>query len=93
MAKVLEGHEVNEAASGKTRYPWNEWLDGQSRLIVAGEDYTSKEGSFSAMVRFQAKMRQLQVKVEKADTGLIITAYKEQVGDMSHSKKPKKAAI
>lgn len=90
MAKVLEGHEA-VASTGKMRYPWDEWMDGQSRLLVRGEDYTCQDASITTSAQYHAKIRQLRVKCEKVEEGYIVTAYKEQIGDMTPAKKKQKA--
>lgn len=46
MAKVIEG--TVEELFKRTRegvYPWDEWLDGQVRVLEAGKDFTCKPDS------------------------------------------------
>ena len=44
-------------------YPWDEWTDGQERLLREGEDFTSMAESFTALCRRTARVRGLQVAI------------------------------
>lgn len=43
------------------RYPWDEWTDGQERLLREGEDFTSMAESFVLLCRRTARVRGLHV--------------------------------
>lgn len=40
-----------------SRYPWQEWTDGQWRLAKRGEDYVCKDASFQYLVYQQGYRR------------------------------------
>lgn len=61
MARVIAEFPGN--SSGRpTKYPWNDWLNGQVWELIPGEDFhVSPSGLRSAMAR-QAKLRGLKVR-------------------------------
>lgn len=53
MAKVLQNYKPVSSSE----YPWDEWFDGQTRLIVHGEDFTCTARSFQSACRAAAAKR------------------------------------
>lgn len=43
------------------KYPYDDWLDGQSRRFIKGEDFDGKPSSFITNIREAAKRRGLRV--------------------------------
>jgi hypothetical protein len=63
MARKLEAFP---AAAG-SRYPWDEWLDGNVWELVRGEDFQAKLTTFRANAQGQAKKRGGRVRSKAAD--------------------------
>jgi hypothetical protein len=40
-----------------SRYPWDEWLDGNPWELIPGEDFSSKSSTLRANAQVQAKKR------------------------------------
>ena len=40
-----------------SRYPWDEWLDGNVWELVHGDDFTAKPSTFRSIASGQAKKR------------------------------------
>ena len=74
--KILDKFPVQ---SRRGKYPWEEWLDGQVRLLRKGEQYTTSTETMRAVASNAAKKagKRLRSKVTKDDDGceaLIIQA-------------------
>jgi hypothetical protein len=59
MARVLDSFP---SAADSGRYPWDEWLDGQVRELIAGEDFTVGVEAFRRAAYTAAKERQLKIR-------------------------------
>jgi hypothetical protein len=46
-----------------TLYPWDEWTDGQERILKEGDDFKCMAESFVLLVRRTAKVRDLEATV------------------------------
>jgi hypothetical protein len=44
MAERVSGHGFRRPS--RTRYPWDEWLDGSTWRLVPGEDFATSPESF-----------------------------------------------
>jgi hypothetical protein len=66
MARVIDGFP---AAATHSRYPWDQWLDGQVWELVAGEDFTSKPETIRQNAAVQAQRRGGNVKTRLVDDG------------------------
>lgn len=53
MARRLDSFP---AQSG-SRYPWDEWLDGNAWELIPGEDFASKSTTLRSNAQLQAKKR------------------------------------
>ena len=65
MASVVEDEELDtrhDSARGNYRYPWDEWLDGQTWRLVRGEDFTTQINSFRSTAIIRAKARGVKLK-------------------------------
>lgn len=53
---------IHRVASPNTRYPWDEWLDGQARRASQGTDFQVTPKDFAISVRKAAKAKGLTVR-------------------------------
>jgi hypothetical protein len=53
MARRLDSFPVQAGS----RYPWDEWLDGDAWELVPGEDFQSKPTTLRSNAQLQAKKR------------------------------------
>jgi hypothetical protein len=53
MARRLDSFPAQTGS----RYPWDEWLDGNPWELVPGEDFASKSSTLRANAQIQAKKR------------------------------------
>jgi hypothetical protein len=88
MANVLtELPKISRKGAGGRRgskYPLDEWFDGQVRELVrgtpeqvdAGEaDFSAKDSSIVNMLHTQASARNLKLKSVKTETGIAVVAF------------------
>ena len=66
MARVIDSFP---ATSTQSRYPWDQWLDGQVWELVAGEDFTSKPETIRQNAAVQATKRGGNVKTRLVADG------------------------
>lgn len=64
------------------KYPWNEWLDGQVRMLRKGEQYETTTASMRAIASAAAKkagkrLRSKEVKDENGEA-LVIQVYEPE---------------
>ena len=65
MAKVLEAHEFRQASFGRgAKHPWDEWLDGQIRMLDSEDFGDAKLGTIVMGARKAAKRKGLKVRAE-----------------------------
>lgn len=75
MAEVLEEYEFVSHRVGKGSYPWDEWLDGEIRLLVRDEDYRAKKDrNFVTGAQTKASKRGLKLKYDIVEDGVVIQA-------------------
>lgn len=79
MAKVLKDYKP--PAYSTSEYPWDEWLNGETWLIVKGEDFTSTVRSMGVSIRKAAKKR---------DLGVSVTTY---VDPKTHERMPEQLVV
>jgi hypothetical protein len=53
MARRLDSFPTQHGS----RYPWDEWLDGNPWELIPGEDFASKSSTLRANAQLQAKKR------------------------------------
>ena len=64
MATVLDEALEPRRKGPKPKYPWDEWLDGRTRLLTPGEDFDVKTSTMRAMVYQQAYKRGMRAVTE-----------------------------
>ena len=74
MATIVEALPESKRSS---RHPWDEWLDGQVRLLEPGTDFASKVSSFQAIAFQTAKRRGLGLKIRVRPEGVYIQAVEK----------------
>ena len=53
---------VDEVPKGKyTKYPWEEWFDGQIRKFTYGTDFFTSTKSFYSVIQQAAAVREVKV--------------------------------
>lgn len=75
MTDILNNFTFGEGGE-KVSYPWETWIDGQTRRAVKGEDFHCEVDSFIAGLYRIAKRRNLTVQTHKADGACIFTFSK-----------------
>jgi hypothetical protein len=55
-----------------TRYPWDEWFDGQTRLLEADTDFYTAPDSFRSVVYITAKKHGMQAHVRIRPEGVYL---------------------
>jgi hypothetical protein len=58
MAEIIQG---DQAFRAYTRYPWDEWTDGQRRRALKGEDFHCSAQSLRVRLYQEAKKREMKV--------------------------------
>jgi len=89
MANVIaELPKITRAGAGGKRgskYPFDEWFDGQVRELVHGTteevekgdaDYSAKTSSVVNMLHTQGAARDFKVKTVKTEKGIAVVAFK-----------------
>lgn len=75
MAKILTELPQKRGGVGrKPIYPYDEWLDGQIRLLESGVDFKAKSASVAASIRATAKDRKMTVAIRPMGDDLAIQA-------------------
>jgi hypothetical protein len=79
MARKVEAFPK---APDSSRYPWEEWLDGDVWELAQGEDFKGKSNAFRSNARSRAKKRggKIRARILKEDGGvekLYIQFYNE----------------
>ena len=55
MSEVLDDYDFSKPRRGApSKYPWKEWMDGQVRQIVQGEDFDCKIISMQTLLWIKA---------------------------------------
>jgi hypothetical protein len=75
MAKPVKAHDFRRP--GRPRlYQWDQWLDGRTWRLTAGEDYSVSTTKMQMTAYQQARRMGLRVRTEVAAGGLYIQAYR-----------------
>lgn len=75
MAHVIEGLSYDQVLGDRqTRvaYPWDEWFDGKTRVLVRGTDFKVGLDVLQNMLYRSAKKRNVAVKTKKLPSGASI---------------------
>jgi hypothetical protein len=70
MSKIVSGMPDPHP----TRYPWDEWFDGQTRLLEPDVDYQTSPDSFRSVVYITAKKAGMQAHVRIRPEGVYLRA-------------------
>ena len=73
MVRILE--EFPQVSTGRpSGYNWEEWLDGQPRLIERGVDYKVSDASFRSMADQAGRRMNKKVRTTVQQRGVVIIA-------------------
>jgi hypothetical protein len=61
MAKIID----KPVFTGRDLYPWDEWFDGQMRLLTRGEDFQTTAQTMCNSIAGAAQRRRVTVQVVK----------------------------
>ena len=78
MARIIEDSALTGPARRKASYPWDEWLDGQTRELVRGEDFTINTSAFARSAYAAAQMRGKRARITVMDDSILLRAEKRQ---------------
>jgi hypothetical protein len=68
MARKLESFkEGGYTTPSRSRYPWDEWMDGGIWEVKRGEDFQVSEKSMASTLYAQARAKNQRVSVRVAD--------------------------
>lgn len=82
MAEQLKSYEFTKSSGRRSKYPWDEWLDGTIWRVKQGEDFDIDTKNFRNSVRAAAFKRGLGVHTEVEDDKTLVF--------QTHEKKDKK---
>lgn len=98
MAKTVDLDLNDLPATGRSeRYPWSEWLDGQTWELVPGDDFPGEDPSnFRSTVYTAAERHGVEVTTRVKDGNLLIQKIgevkaQENGGSTKKKRKAKKA--
>jgi len=79
MAEIIKEHEWHNGRGALTKYPWDEWVDGQIYHLVKDIDYTCTNLSMQTNLRDKARKLDMRVRTEISTEpiGLFFQFYKE----------------
>jgi len=76
VAKILKTYdrvEDSEIPAGRPQiYPWEDWFDGQIRMLTAGEDFDIPTESMMTYIRKTASGREFKTSVYLHAEGAIV---------------------
>ncbi len=64
-----------KTVESKSKYNWDEILNGDINQLTRRDDFTSIPGAFGAMCRYQAAMRYKRVHLSVDETSVTVQAY------------------
>lgn len=74
MAEILsEGLSAWKSHRGR-KYPWDEWLDGQPRRLVGGEDFTIDPLYMTQAIHATGRRRRITVRTRRDGDDVLIQA-------------------
>lgn len=88
MAKVLqEMPKISRAGGGRkgSKYPLDEWFDGNVRELVEGEDYECKKESLINMLHGKAATQGFKIHTVKTDEGFALVAFTPEKGEATEN--------
>lgn len=85
MSRIVNDDIFTVRRNGNPKYPYNEWSDGQTRVMKRGEDFPSniRVNSFVDIIRQGMRRRghEIQVQILNNDTVALKTLPKENNND------------
>lgn len=82
MAEVIEGFEFPKPGQNlrsNAKYPWNEWMNGQTWRITQGVDFDCKTQSIKFLIYKRAEVLGITVKVHtESPTSVIFRAVHQE---------------
>ncbi|MDA8318846.1 MAG: hypothetical protein M0030_03395 [Actinomycetota bacterium] len=75
MAKILD-RDVRPMTGKGNGYPWDEWLDGQPRLLERGVDFLSGPADLRTAAYRAAEKRGIRVRTQVAGENLEVQAIR-----------------
>ena len=85
MAEIIKKAtwETSRIPKGRpSKYPWDEWLDGQARILTPGEDFDATIQSFRTLAHGVANRRGLRLRTaERQDGRFQIQAINPENGE------------
>lgn len=77
MAQIIEPGQSPPPTRGmpKDKYPWNEWLDGQHRILHQGKDFVIKPRSMRSYIYAEATLRGLDVEVRLGEDFITVEVH------------------
>lgn len=87
MARILEALPEAHKSARVSKYPLDEWFDGQARELTHGEDFDSKPDSFRNAISGAGRARGIKVLTRK--TGEKTVAIQAVANGMPPAKTPR----
>lgn len=84
MANLIkEMPKISRAGGGRkgSKYPLDEWFDGQMRELVEGEDYECKRESLINMLHGKAASQDLKIHTVKTENGFALVAFTPEASE------------
>jgi len=76
MAEKLEEYEFkNQRSTGKGKYPWDQWLDGDVWQLTHGEDFTTEVANFRSWAYHNARKRGGTLRTNNPSTDVLIIQF------------------
>jgi len=72
MAEIVD-NSVWSDGTGRTtlRYPWDEWLDGKTRILTRGEDFDSSVAAVRNSIYIKGYRRNVKVRIRIIDENTV----------------------
>ena len=71
MAEKLENYEFGGVAGPRPKYPWEQWLDGETWRVTRDADFDCKVASMRKAVFLAAQRRGLKVQTQIEGDSLV----------------------
>jgi hypothetical protein len=76
MARKLDGQPPLEQTRLATKYPWDEWTDGDWWEITQGEDFTSEPSTMVSVLHNHAGRHQLQCEAHRRGNTIVFKLWR-----------------
>ena len=88
MARTLKAFSWEHATrkeKGESKYPWNEWADGQVWKLTRGRDFKCQVTSMQVATSVQAKKMYLKARTRIVDQSTIVIQFSDSNGKFVES--------